>query len=177
VRGERRAGAARARERLCTRVAAWALSRRGSTGRLGQARVVVMILLVFAAVSATADDAPRWSEHFKVFAAVRNETEDSIIAEADAALSPLGFHRDSIGTTDPAGLIPGIFASYRGKDSASAMIVQASSPECLAFSASNYDRVDSGLVDRAGAAIKGHFRAAFGANVRFYSDAKCSLAL
>ena len=139
-------------------------------------RVVGVVIFLFAAIAAMAD-APRWSEQFKVFADVRNETEDSVIAEADAALAPVGFHRDSAGSRDPRGLLPGIFASYSANESATATIVQASSPECLAFSATNYDRGNVGLVDRAGAAVKAGFRAAFGANVKFYSDAKCTIVL
>jgi hypothetical protein len=140
-------------------------------------KVLAIVLLVLTAIPVRADDAPRWAEYFKVFAAVRNETEESIIAQADAALAPLGFQRDSTGTGYPGNLIPGIFASYRANDSARAQILQASSPECLVFSAANYDRGQIGLVDRAGAAIKARFRAAFGLNVKFYSDAKCTLAL
>jgi hypothetical protein len=139
-------------------------------------RVAVMVLFVIAAIAAMAD-APRWSEHLKVFADVTNETVGSILAEADAALAPMGLHRDSVGTSDPGGLLPGIYASYRADESATATIVQGSSPECLAFSATNYDRRNVGLVDRARAAIKARFRAAFGANVRFYSDAKCTIPL
>jgi hypothetical protein len=136
-----------------------------------------MILAILALTSAAADDAPPWAEYFKVFAAVRNETEASIIREADAALAGLGFMRDSSGTVSPGNLLPGIFASYEANGSASARIIQASSPECLAFSATNRDRGRMGLADRAGAAIEARFRAAFGANVKFYSDAKCTLPL
>jgi hypothetical protein len=136
-----------------------------------------MVLSIFAAISTGAADAPQWSEYFKVFAAVRNETEESIIAEADAALAPLGFMRDSTRIGYPGAPGPGIFASYTASQWAGALIIQASSPECLTFSAKNDDRSKIGLVDRAGAAIKARFRAAFGPNVQFYSDAKCRVAL
>jgi hypothetical protein len=65
--------------------------------------VAATLVLVLAAISARADDVPRWSEHLKVFAAI--------------------------------------------------------------------------FVHRAGAAIEARFRTAFGTNVTFYSDAKCSIAL
>lgn len=155
-------------------------------GRLGRQPYWVMILIsipflatllvTVAAIPAGAADVPHWAEYFKVFAAVRNETEQSIIAEADTALAPLGFRRDSsVGYPGSSG--PGIFASYSASNSAAAQIIQASSPECLTFSAKNDDRNRMGLVDRAGAAIESRFRAAFGPNVQFYSDAKCRVAL
>lgn len=136
-----------------------------------------VLVFVLAALCASADTTPRWAEYFKVFAAVRNETVESIIAQADAALAPLGFHRDSEDTTYPGNSLPGIFASYEASGSARAQILQASSPECLVFSATNRDRGKIGLAHRAGAAIEARFRAAFGPNVAFYSDAKCTLAL
>jgi hypothetical protein len=148
-----------------------------STWTLERVKVIAIGLSILVWISARADDAPRWAEYFKVFAAVKNETEASIVAEADAALAPVGFHRDSTGTRYPGNSLPGIFASYSANDSASALILQASSPECLVFSATNYDRGTIGLVDRAGVAIEARFRAAFGPNVKFYSDAKCTLAL
>ncbi len=140
-------------------------------------KYVVAVLSIVAALSASAGDSPSWAEYFKVFAAVRNESEESIIAEADAALAIVGFHRDSTGIRNPDSERPGIFASYRTDDAATATILQASSPECLVFSAASHDRRTIGLVDRAGAAIKARFRSAFGPNVKFYSDAKCTLAL
>jgi hypothetical protein len=140
-------------------------------------KIITIVLSLLAAIPASADDAPHWAEYFKVFAAVRNETVGSIIAEADAALAPLGFHRNSTGSGYPGNSLPGIFAAYSANGSASAQIVQAASAECLAFSAANYDASRIGFVDRAGAAIQARFRAAFGPNVKFYSDAKCTLAL
>ena len=141
-------------------------------------QLMAALLGTVAAIPAGAADVSRWAEYFKVFAAVRNETEESVIAAADAALAPLGFQRDSAGIGYPGSTAPGIFASYRvGTTGASAQIIQASSPECLAFSATNDDRSRMGLVDRAGAAIQARFRAAFGPNVQFYSDAKCRVAL
>jgi len=140
-------------------------------------RVSALFVCVLVALSARADDAPRWAEYFKVFAAVRNETVESIIAQADAALAPIGFRRDSEGTTYPGNSLPGIFASYGANGSARAQILQASSPDCLVFSATNRDRGKIGLAARAGAAIEARFRAAFGPNVKFYTDAKCTLAL
>jgi len=148
-----------------------------STRMLECVKILVMAISIVAGIAARADDAPRWAEYFKVFAAVQNETEASIIAEADAALAPVGFHRDSTGTTYPGNSLPVIFASYTTNDSARALILQASSPDCLVFSATNHDRSSPGLADRAGAAIEARFRAAFGPNVRFYSDAKCMLPL
>jgi hypothetical protein len=141
------------------------------------ASLIVMTLFTLVGIPARAGDAPRWAEYFKVFAAVRNETEASIIAEADVALAPVGFHRDSTDMRYPGNFVPGIFASDSASDSSSASIMQASSPECLVFSARNSDVGKTGLVDRAGAAIEARFRAAFGPNVKFYSDAKCTLAL
>ncbi len=140
-------------------------------------KVIATALLILTAVSAGAGDAPHWAEYFKVFADVRNETVQSIIEQADAALAGVGFHRDSTGTGYPGNALPGIFASYSANGSAKAQILQASSPECLVFSATNYDRASMGLVDRAGAAVEARFRAAFGPNVKFYSDAKCSIPL
>jgi len=135
-----------------------------------------LALWMLAPIAARAHDAQPWAEYFKLFAAVRNETVEAIIAQADTALAPLGFHRDSTGTSNPGNLMPGIFASYSTNDSATALILQASSPECLAFSATNHDSSRAGLADRAGAAIRATFQAAFGPNVKFYSDAKCTLA-
>ena len=139
--------------------------------------VVAVVLCCLAANFTSAGDEPRWGEYFKVFAAVRNETEESIIAAADAALAPLGFSRESTGTASPGNLMPGIFASYETKGSARALIAQGSSPECLVFSAKNYDPGKKGLVERAGAAIEARFRTAFGPDVSFFSDAKCTLPL
>ena len=140
-------------------------------------KIITAVFSIIAAVSASTTNSPPWAEYFKVFAAVRNETEESIIAAADAALASVGFRRDSLGTRSPGGGRPGIFASYKAGGSATALILQASSSECLVFSATNHDRGTIGLVDRAGAAITARFRLAFGPNVHFYSDAKCSLAL
>jgi hypothetical protein len=162
---------------LCARATNWTAARGRFAWPLECVKGIVIVLSILVATSGRANDEPRWAEYFKVFAAVRNETEESIIAEADAALATVGFHRDSTGTGYPEGAVPGIFASYAANDSARALILQASSPECLAFSATNYDRAKSGLVDRAGNAIKARFRAAFGTNVQFYSDAKCRVAL
>jgi|SRR6266699_2280416 len=140
-------------------------------------RVIALVLLSVVARGATADETPRWNESVQIFATVANFSDAAIIAEADAALSPLRFHRDSTGTTYPGNLIPGIFASYKAAELAAAMIVQASRPGCIVFSATNYNKGAAGLVDRAGAAIKTRFRVTFGKDVRFFTDPNCTVAL
>jgi hypothetical protein len=124
-----------------------------------------------------AGDSGPWLESSKVYATVANASDASIIAEGDAALAPLGFHRDSKGTTYPGNLVPGIFASYKAGNSVAAMIVEGSRPGCIVFAATNYDVHSAGLVKSAAAAIEARFRKSFGNSLTFFSDSNCSHAL
>lgn len=141
------------------------------------AALVICGLVVTDPASAAKDGLGRWSESAHVYATIANFGDASIIAESDAALAPLGFHRDSSGTTYPYHLVPGIFASYKARDSAAAMIVQGSRPGCLVFSATNYEQHAAGLAQSAAAAIEARFRKSFGQSLRLFSDAGCTRAL
>ena len=133
--------------------------------------------MITGSVGAAEDGSGRWVEYSHVYVTVATFSDASIIAEGDAALAPLGFHRDSIGTTYPGNLVPGISASYKAGALAAAMIVQGSRPGCIVFSATNYDEHAAGLVDSAAAAIEARFRKSFGDSLKLFSDARCSHAL
>jgi hypothetical protein len=140
-------------------------------------RVIVLVLLTLVPPDAVADEPTGWTEHALIYLTVASHSDSAIIAEADAALASLGFHRDSVGTTYPGNLVPGIFASYKAGGLAAAMIVEASRTGCLVFSATNYDHGAAGLVEKAQAAVQARFRKSFGKDVAFFSDAKCTIAL
>jgi len=142
------------------------------------AALVILGLVMTSSVSAAQDGSGRWYEYAHVYATVANFTDASIIAESDAALAPFGLRRDSSGTTYPHSLVPGIFASYKARNSlAAAMIVQGSRPGCLVFSVTNYEQQAAGLAQSAAAAIEVRFHNAFGKSLRLFSDAACTHAL
>ncbi len=167
------------REPVCARGACPVWSSGPSTHSLERMRLVALVLFgaVIGSVGAAEDGSGRWVEYSHVYATIANFSDASIIAEGDAALAPLGFHRDSTGTTYPGNLVPGISASYKAGGLAAAMIVQGSRPGCIVFSATNYDAPAAGLVNSAAAAIEARFKKSFGGSLKFFSDAKCSHAL
>jgi len=140
-------------------------------------KTAAVILFGFVACNVWADAPRRWDESFQIFATVAKVDDTTIIAEADAALTPLGFHRDSTGTTYPGNFVPGIFASYKAGNLAAAMIVEASRAGCIVFSVTNYDKAAAGFAGRAGAAIRARFRGSFATGVSFFSDPECTHAL
>lgn len=141
-------------------------------------KFIASVLLVLVAgsvgVGASEDGSGRWVEYSSVYATIAHVPDWSIIAEDDAALAPLGFHRDSNGTTYPGKLIPGISADYKAGDLAGAILVQGSRPGCIVFSATDYARRSGGLVGSAAAAIKARFAKAFGKGITFFADAGCT---
>jgi hypothetical protein len=139
--------------------------------------LVIWGLIITGSASEAKNDPDRWSESAHVYATVGSFSDVSIIAESDAALAPLGFHRDSSGTTYPHNLVPGIFASYKARGSAAAILVQGSRPGCLVFSATNYEQHAAGLAQSAAAAVEARFRKSFGHSLRLFSDAGCTHAL
>lgn len=138
------------------------------------ASVVLVLVAGSVGVGASEDGSRRWVEYSSVYATISHISDSSIIAESDAALAPLGFHRDSYGTTYPARLIPGIFADYKAGNLAAAMLVQGSRPGCIVFSATNCARRSRGLVGSAAAAINARFAKAFGQAMTFFADAACT---
>jgi hypothetical protein len=140
-------------------------------------KISIFVTLVLSAACCTAADAPRWLESIQIFATVVESSNAAIIREADAALAPIGFRRDSKGDTYPGGLVEGIFASYSSGDLARAMIVEGSRENCIVFSVTNYDKTKEGLVVASGKAIKEQLMTSFGTKVRLFSDASCKNAL
>jgi len=141
-------------------------------------RVVALVLLsVVAHPVGAAGEGSDWVEDSHVYATVANFSDASIIAEGDAALAPLGFQRESTGTTYPGGQVPGIFAFYKSGDLAAAMISQGSRAGCIVFSTTNYDEHAAGLTKSAAAAIEARFKKSFGDALKLFSDGNCSHAL
>ena len=133
--------------------------------------------VVTGSVCAAEGGLDRWSEYAHVYATVVNVSDTSIVAEGDAALAPLGFHRDSSGTRYPHNLVPGIFASYKTHGLAAPIIVQGSRAGCIAFSATNYEQHAAGLAQSAVDAIEARFRKSFGDSLKLFSDAGCTHAI
>jgi hypothetical protein len=142
-------------------------------------RNVTLVLIVAYAGSLLPlrDALALWVEHSDVYATVANFSDDSIIAEGDAALKPLGFHRDSTATRNSEAPVHGIFAAYKANDSAGAVIHGGSRPGCIAFSVTNFNERAVGFANSAAAAVEARFRKAFGDSLALFSDAKCAHAL
>jgi hypothetical protein len=139
-------------------------------------RNITLVLIVVYSWSLR-DALALWVENSDVYATIAKFSDDSIIAEGDAALKPLGFHRDSTATRHLEVPIHGIFAAYRLNDLAGAIIHQGSRPGCIVFSATNFNERAAGLANSAAAAVEARFRKTFGDSLALFRDAKCSDAL
>jgi hypothetical protein len=140
-------------------------------------KTFILLVLTLSPLCSVAGDAARWSESIQVFMTIESSSNAEIIVEADSALAPVGFKRDSTGDTYPGGLVKGIFASYSSGNLARAMIVEGSREGCIVFAATNYDRSKEGLVVTSSHAIKKKLVSSFGTRVRFFSEASCEHAL
>lgn len=149
---------------------------RRSTDQLERMKLLA-ILLIASSTVCTADDSEHWQEHRLIYMTISGVSDLRVISEADLAIAPLGWRRDSSGTTYPGNLVPGIFASYKSGALAAAMLVQASRTGCMVFSASNYEERESGLVVKATDAVRTRFTKVFGAAAKYYSDPQCTVPL
>ena len=152
---------------------------RRSTSSLELMRSVTVVLVVVCSLSSWSlrDALALWVEYSNVYATVANFSDESIIAEGQAALKPLGFHRDSNVTRQREVPIRGIFAAYKVNDQTGAIIHQGSRPGCIVFTATNFNEQAAGLANSAAAAVEARFRKTFGESLALFSDAKCSHAL